>query len=277
MPIGLGAAATTVPASAPADGGHGGACRTSTDGASEDGGGGQPAERRERPGRPGVRRGALPATAAPVWTTPWLPEPASASATSRRRWPSDGSAQRRVLLGQRGPRCRWPAHRTRVPPQPARAADAPNLREGEPACPPPPPRAFPGAITFRVIGFVLLVAAVPVAAYFVLRWYAYDNWIVTAQGTDRGQAGPAGRRAVVPPQGGGPHGAYHERRSRPPPWPPCTPGSRSPRWPRRQALHQPAVATTTTTHDDHDHHDDRLRRPDDRTTATAGTDDGRPP
>ena len=37
-------------------------------------------------------------------------------------------------------------------------------------------------MTFRVVGFVLLVAAVPVAAYFVIRWYAYDNWIVTTQG-----------------------------------------------------------------------------------------------
>ena len=33
-----------------------------------------------------------------------------------------------------------------------------------------------------MIGFILLVAAVPVAAYFVLRWYAYDNWVVTVQG-----------------------------------------------------------------------------------------------
>ncbi len=41
---------------------------------------------------------------------------------------------------------------------------------------------IPRRITFRVIGFVLLVAAVPVAAYFVLRWYAYDNWVVTVQG-----------------------------------------------------------------------------------------------
>ncbi len=41
---------------------------------------------------------------------------------------------------------------------------------------------IPHRITFRVLGFVLLVAAVPVAAYFVLRWYAYDNWIVTTQG-----------------------------------------------------------------------------------------------
>ncbi len=37
-------------------------------------------------------------------------------------------------------------------------------------------------VTPRVIGFLLLVAAVPVAAYYVLRWYAYDNWIVVLQG-----------------------------------------------------------------------------------------------
>ena len=41
---------------------------------------------------------------------------------------------------------------------------------------------IPRRITFRVVGFILLVAAVPVAAYFVIRWYAYDNWIVTLQG-----------------------------------------------------------------------------------------------
>ena len=33
-----------------------------------------------------------------------------------------------------------------------------------------------------MILFVLLIAAVPVAAYFVIRWYAYDNWTVTLQG-----------------------------------------------------------------------------------------------
>ena len=41
---------------------------------------------------------------------------------------------------------------------------------------------LPRRVTFRVVGFVLLVAAVPVAAYFVIRWYAYDNWIVTLHG-----------------------------------------------------------------------------------------------
>jgi protein phosphatase len=41
---------------------------------------------------------------------------------------------------------------------------------------------IPRRVTFRVIGFLLLVAGVAVAAYFVLRWYAYDNWIVTTAG-----------------------------------------------------------------------------------------------
>jgi protein phosphatase len=40
----------------------------------------------------------------------------------------------------------------------------------------------PRRVTFRVLGFVILVAAVPIAAYFVIRWYAYDNWIVTLRG-----------------------------------------------------------------------------------------------
>jgi protein phosphatase len=36
-------------------------------------------------------------------------------------------------------------------------------------------------ITLRVILFVLLVAAVPTAAYFAIRWYAYDNWYLSVQ------------------------------------------------------------------------------------------------
>jgi protein phosphatase len=43
---------------------------------------------------------------------------------------------------------------------------------------------IPRRVTFRVIFFVLIVAAVPVAAYFVLHWYAYDNWTVTVQGNE---------------------------------------------------------------------------------------------
>ena len=41
---------------------------------------------------------------------------------------------------------------------------------------------IPRRVTFRVLGFVILVAAVPIAAYYVTRWYAYDNWIVTLHG-----------------------------------------------------------------------------------------------
>jgi PPM family protein phosphatase len=70
---------------------------------------------------------------------------------------------------------------TRVPPPPAsRTTDKPEGKESRGA------RrrrlGIPRRITPRVIGFVILVAAVPVAAYYVLKWYAYDNWIVTAQG-----------------------------------------------------------------------------------------------
>ena len=41
---------------------------------------------------------------------------------------------------------------------------------------------IPRRITPRVVGFLILVIAVPVAAYFVLRWYAYDNYFVAVQG-----------------------------------------------------------------------------------------------
>ena len=70
---------------------------------------------------------------------------------------------------------------TRVPPPPAnRDGEKPagNESRGERRR----RLGIPRRITPRVIGFVLLVAAVPVAAYFVLKWYAYDNWIVTTQG-----------------------------------------------------------------------------------------------
>jgi protein phosphatase len=40
---------------------------------------------------------------------------------------------------------------------------------------------IPRRVTFRVVLFILLIAAVPTAAYFAIRWYAYDNWYVSAQ------------------------------------------------------------------------------------------------
>ena len=70
---------------------------------------------------------------------------------------------------------------TRVPPPPGNRAEGQARGKGEPGA-----RrrrlGIPRRITPRVIGFVILVAAVPVAAYYVLKWYAYDNWVVTAQG-----------------------------------------------------------------------------------------------
>ena len=70
---------------------------------------------------------------------------------------------------------------TRVPPPPGnRGADKPPEKESRGA------RrrrlGIPRRITPRVVGFIILIAAVPVAAYYVLKWYAYDNWIVTSQG-----------------------------------------------------------------------------------------------
>ncbi len=39
----------------------------------------------------------------------------------------------------------------------------------------------PRRITPRVVLFVLLVAAIPTAAFFAIRWYAYDNWFIAIQ------------------------------------------------------------------------------------------------
>jgi protein phosphatase len=72
---------------------------------------------------------------------------------------------------------------TRVPPPPASRGTGTDKPEGKESRGARRRRlGIPRRITPRVIGFVILVAAVPVAAYYVLKWYAYDNWIVTSQG-----------------------------------------------------------------------------------------------
>jgi PPM family protein phosphatase len=63
--------------------------------------------------------------------------------------------------------------------------------QAPPVVAPPPPNESRGArrrrlgiqrrITVRVVLFVLLVAAIPTAAYFAIRWYAYDNWFLSVQ------------------------------------------------------------------------------------------------
>jgi protein phosphatase len=52
---------------------------------------------------------------------------------------------------------------------------------------------IPRRITVRVILFALLIAAVPVGAFYAIRWYAYDNWYPSVQGShiviEQGRAG----------------------------------------------------------------------------------------
>ncbi len=43
---------------------------------------------------------------------------------------------------------------------------------------------IPRRITFRVVFFVLLVAAIPVGAFFAIHWYAYDNWFLTVHNNE---------------------------------------------------------------------------------------------
>jgi PPM family protein phosphatase len=38
---------------------------------------------------------------------------------------------------------------------------------------------IPRRITFRVAFFVILLAAIPVGAFYAIRWYAYDNWFLS--------------------------------------------------------------------------------------------------
>jgi PPM family protein phosphatase len=70
---------------------------------------------------------------------------------------------------------------TRVPPAPTAPAPA-RSEEKESRGARRRRLGVPRRITPRVIGFVLIVVAVPVAVYFAIKWYAYDNWYVTLQG-----------------------------------------------------------------------------------------------
>jgi protein phosphatase len=69
-----------------------------------------------------------------------------------------------------------------------------SVRADAPPAPAPIPRnesrrarrrrlGIPRRITVRVVLFALLVLAIPVGAFFALRWYAYDNWFPSARGS----------------------------------------------------------------------------------------------
>ena len=165
---------------------------------------------------------------------------------------------------------------TRVPPVPLPAAGNPwGARRRRAAARAGAAWAYRAASRRGWSGFVLLVAAVPVAAYFVLRWYAYDNWIVTLQGDQivvkQGQSGgvlwfhpkvvdrtgdttaqiaPA---AVAPLRAGVPEASLddarhvrHRARRRPPPRPPPRRRPRPRRRPDPCTTAAPAQPTTTT-------------------------------
>ena len=69
-----------------------------------------------------------------------------------------------------------------------------SVRADAPPAPAPIPRnesrgarrrrlGIPRRITVRVVLFALLLAAIPVGAFFAVRWYAYDNWFPSAHGS----------------------------------------------------------------------------------------------
>ena len=199
---------------------------------------GAPDARRRRPaagGRPERRPGAAAAAAS---TTTALIAGASAHADDTlapgaqlgfgdeptRRWPRPARAATSSSWARRPP-CRWPAAPPASRPSPAanrRAAPTERRRAGAPAA---AAWAFPGGSPSGSSGFVILVAAVPVGGLFRaplvrLRQLGRDH----AGHADRGQAGPAGRRALVPPQGGGPLAAHARVTCRPSPGRPCTAG-----------------------------------------------------
>jgi protein phosphatase len=88
----------------------------------------------------------------------------------------EGAAAGAEFLSEPSPSGTVPLARSsmRVPPRPVVTRSAPPGKESWGA------RrrrlGVPRRITIRVLLFVVMVAAIPVAAFFAIRWYAYDNW-----------------------------------------------------------------------------------------------------
>jgi protein phosphatase len=92
---------------------------------------------------------------------------------------ADGPGSGEFFLGNTGT---VPVARstTRVPVAPRPGAARPPAKESRGA------RrrrlGIPRRVTLRVVAFVIFVAAVPVGAFYAIRWYAYDNWYLAVQG-----------------------------------------------------------------------------------------------
>ena len=125
--------------------------------------------RARRPSR--TRRPRTPSPREPSWASAARPGLCAATACARRssfrtprrpsRWPGPPTARSR----------RPPSSVATAPPDETRRQRRRRL-------------GIQRRITFRVILFVLLVAAVSVGAYFAIRWYAYDNWYLAVQNNE---------------------------------------------------------------------------------------------
>jgi PPM family protein phosphatase len=93
--------------------------------------------------------------------------------------PVGGSAHGDLLLEhtQAVPVARATVRSAAVPPLPHEAVVPPNESRGARRR----RLGVPRRITLRVVLFILLVAAIPIVAFFAIRWYAYDNWFIAIQ------------------------------------------------------------------------------------------------
>jgi protein phosphatase len=116
----------------------------------------------------------VPTTASTPASTPGPPAPGPAGA------PPGGSAQPVGMspapVGP--PVVRAPAVAPRTPPAVGRNLRPETRRQRRRRL------GVPRRLTFRVLGFGVLLAAVVAAAYFVVRWYATDNWYVTVRANE---------------------------------------------------------------------------------------------
>ena len=199
------------------------------------------AARSSSPTGPGA--GRRPALGSPADRTPWPRAPSWASPESTGTLSGDGPRSWRVLPGQHPGGAGGPGDRALgwLTPAPSRR---PRLRPTRAAGSAAAAWGSQRRITLRVVLFILLVAAIPVGAFFAIRWYAYDNWFLSVQDNE----------IVI--QQGHPGGVlwFHPRvvdrtgvttsQCLPAGWPRSAPACRSPRWRPPRLRRQPRTTST---------------------------------